>query len=100
MGARALLLLHNCEQDEIDSRHDFMPPLRSVRALETRSTLPSIDFWKVEAETRELFSRLATMEANTVIGKIERLQRGNLYKSCIVSTEFDRSPNLVRDKGI
>ena len=24
----------------------------------------------------------------------------NLYNSCILSTEFDRPPNLVRDKGI
>ena len=27
-------------------------------------------------------------------------EKRNLYKSCILSTEFDSPPNLVRDKGI
>ena len=31
---------------------------------------------------------------------ISEREKRNLYKSCILSTEFNSPPNLVRDKGI
>ena len=43
-------------------------------------------------------------ESSTHASSINRQQwyqrENNLYKSCILSTEFERPPNLVRDTGI
>ena len=90
--AQGLFFYVNCEQDEVDSQHfktvdapvqEQQQPGKLRSSLKPRSKVPAVDFWKVEAETRELFSRLATMEAIAAIGMIDA-ERKVLYSNWVV----------------
>ena len=57
-------------------------------------------YHRIQNVTRKRLDHWHARSYCTLIAANRDQREKNLYKSCILSTEFDRPPNHVRDKGI